>query len=411
MKEKEYKRRENTPDEYRSWLPPEDALPAETADENALSGLPKEVAPLPNPDVRRDEFNHVNARQAEKEAADAYALARQKKRKKRLRRAFYTAFSAAFVWAGMINADSSLFSYFGVDTSALVSPTEPVGPGETSEQKPGDTDSGTEVAQADPTMAGTTEEATEGTTAEAPKKKFVLHPNYGPYDAVGMMSVYDGAIDFENDFSERRLSFLPYDEGSFTGRDLPEATQQEDFTNIGYILICDLNRVSEDADWYEPTATWMLSGDYLTPEDLRHVKFSLRDDIQIRMVRFDPEHKSMQMVVGMHANGGNFDASEYPLFPDIEEDYCEIWTGTPLYSEGWAYLDAYPIPKREGYTFTGWYSSQEAAEADPFSEEATQGRLCVLNPHDFYEADPDSAEGINWTKPVTYHVYAGWQKD
>ena len=395
MKNERYKRRESTPDEYRSWLPPEYTLGAGTPEKEVVTALPDEVAKLPAPDVREDEFNIERGHPTEQSEIDIYLEAKAKKRKKRMRRMLLSAFSAAFVMVGLNSTDSALFGYLGIDTSAIVAPSE---------------SDGTEDAIAKATEGGT-EAGTDEPTEEATKRKFILHPDYGPYDAVGMMSVYDGAIDLEGDYSERRLSFLPFNEGSFTGRDLPEATQQEGFTNIGYILICDRKTVSEDADWYEPTSTWMLSGNYLTPEDIHHVKFVLRDDIQIRMVRFDPEHKSMQMVVGMHANGGSFDASEYPLFPDIEEDYCEVWTGTPLYSAGWAYLDAYPIPKREGYTFTGWYSSQEAADADPFSEEATQGRLCVLNPHDFYEADPDSAEGINWTKPVTYHVYAGWQKD
>ena len=50
---------------------------------------------------------------------------------------------------------------------------------------------------------------------------------------------------------------------------------------------------------------------------------------------------------------------------------------------------------------------------DSFDEAAEKARICVLEAFDFFEKDPSGgdSEGVDWNSPVTYHVYAGWQKD
>ena len=402
MKRESWKRRESAPDEYRTWLPPEYTLGAGAPEREILTPLPKEELKLPNPDVRRDEFNFEQENRNGEPSGDTYEIAKAKKKHKRMRRAFYSACAALFVSLGLLSNDSALFGYLNPDSDIVWDePDEPEMP----------VNSGllpTLPAEEDMGPEDDTEAATAATEA-SPQRKFIYHPNYGRYDAVGMRSVYDGAIDFEGEyFGERRLSFMPYDDGGFSGESLPEASQQEGFVNIGYILICD-----RDSYGGRPTSTWMLQGNYLSRDDVNHVKFSQRDDIEIRMVRYDPNHQNMQMVLGMHANGGNFDADEYPLFSIDSPEYCEFWTCTPLYSEGYTYLDAYPVPKRDGYTFTGWYSSEKAAALDPFDEAAEKARICVLEAFDFFEKDPSGgdSEGVDWNSPVTYHVYAGWQKD
>ena len=391
MKDGKYKRWESPPDEYRTWLPPEDSIAPGAPDKEVITPLPKEDPKLPNPDTRRDEFNFEREVRDESVLTDTQEQIKQKKRHKRKRRMFYAAFSAAFVFVGTLNTESGLFGYLDMPSSSWDEPywDEPY------EDEP--------------------EEPWNGVieTQPRPDTEFVYHPDYGPYDAQGTISVFDGTFDMESgSYGENRLSFTLFSEGSFTGMDLPEASEVDGFTNIGYILICD--GIDPDPATYEvkrPTSTWMLKGNMLSVEDLQHVSFAIRSGVQIHMVRFDPNRQAMEMVVGMHANGGSFDASEYPLFPDITPDYCEVSACSALYSDGWAYLDAYPVPTREGYTFTGWYDSEEAAAADLFSEEATQGRLCVIHPHEFYQEDPDSLEGVDWSKPITRHVYAGWQED
>jgi|GEM_PF-2172721 len=387
-------RRESAPDEYRTWLPPEHTLGVGTPEKEVLTPLPKEDRSLPNPDRKRDEFNLERELRTETPVDDAVAQAKRKKRRKRIQRLLYGTFSAAFMVGGVVIADPALFGTVETVETSAVSPTGAALPGESTSLLPEETEKTSE-------------------TAAGPTQKFDLHPMYSVYDTVGMISVFDGAIDFESEnFGERRLAFSPFNEGTFTGKELPEATVIDGYTNIGYILICDgTSPVSVTGHTQRPTSTWMLTGNEFTPEDLRHVKIALRSGIEIRMVRFDPTRQGMQMIVGMHANGGAFDADAYPLFPDVTPEYCEVSSGTAMYSEGWSYLDAYPVPKREGYRFTGWYSTQEAAEADPFSEAAEKERICAIRAHDFYEKDPSASEGVDWNKPVTYHVYAGWQKE
>lgn len=64
---------------------------------------------------------------------------------------------------------------------------------------------------------------------------------------------------------------------------------------------------------------------------------------------------------------------------------------TPLASAGAVYLCAYPVPVREGYTFTGWFETPEAGEKDGTGTEAFQS-VERLNATAFYEKDEGAAE-------------------
>lgn len=81
---------------------------------------------------------------------------------------------------------------------------------------------------------------------------------------------------------------------------------------------------------------------------------------------------------------------------------------TPLASAGAVYLCAYPVPVREGYTFTGWFETPEAGEKDGTGTEAFQSveRLYTTA---FYEKDEGAAEP-DWSAPKSIVLYAGWKK-
>lgn len=81
---------------------------------------------------------------------------------------------------------------------------------------------------------------------------------------------------------------------------------------------------------------------------------------------------------------------------------------TPLASAGAVYLCAYPVPVREGYTFTGWFETPEAGEKDGTGTEAFQSveRLYATA---FYEKDEGAAEP-DWSAPKSIVLYAGWKK-
>lgn len=81
---------------------------------------------------------------------------------------------------------------------------------------------------------------------------------------------------------------------------------------------------------------------------------------------------------------------------------------TPLASAGAVYLCAYPVPVREGYTFTGWFETPEAGEKDGTGTEAFQSveRLYATA---FYEKGEGAAEP-DWSAPKSIVLYAGWKK-
>lgn len=81
---------------------------------------------------------------------------------------------------------------------------------------------------------------------------------------------------------------------------------------------------------------------------------------------------------------------------------------TPLASAGAVYLCAYPVPVREGYTFTGWFETPEAGEKNGTGTEAFQS-VERLNATAFYEKDEGAAEP-DWSAPKTIVLYAGWKK-
>lgn len=81
---------------------------------------------------------------------------------------------------------------------------------------------------------------------------------------------------------------------------------------------------------------------------------------------------------------------------------------TPLASAGAVYLCAYPVPVREGYTFTGWFETPGAGEEKGTGAEAAQSveRLYATA---FYEKDEGAAEP-DWSAPKSIVLYAGWKK-
>ena len=80
MKRESWKRRESAPDEYRTWLPPEYTLGVGTPEREPLTPLPKEELKLPNPDVRRDEFNFEQENRNGEPSGDTYEIAKAKKK-------------------------------------------------------------------------------------------------------------------------------------------------------------------------------------------------------------------------------------------------------------------------------------------------------------------------------------------
>lgn len=81
---------------------------------------------------------------------------------------------------------------------------------------------------------------------------------------------------------------------------------------------------------------------------------------------------------------------------------------TPLASAGAVYLCAYPVPVREGYTFTGWFETPVAGAENGTGAEAAQSveRLYATA---FYEKDEGAAEP-DWSAPKSIVLYAGWKK-
>ena len=82
-----------------------------------------------------------------------------------------------------------------------------------------------------------------------------------------------------------------------------------------------------------------------------------------------------------------------------------VWEGdTPYASEGYTYLAAFPVPEREGYTFTGWYNEDgEKVEFLTYFD-------FFANPH-LVETEDGSYMDADWDHHIPVELTAGWKKN
>lgn len=98
---------------------------------------------------------------------------------------------------------------------------------------------------------------------------------------------------------------------------------------------------------------------------------------------------NMAMMLVLDGNGGTIEGKNSVIYN----------AGAPLGSAAYVYPCAYPVPVREGYSFTGWYEKKNDNTA-PVGD---------ISAGTFFECD-DTGE-ILWNNGKTVTLYAGWEKD
>ena len=208
-------------------------------------------------------------------------------------------------------------------------------------------------------------------------------------DGTIYVTVYNNTFDMNaandpDDPYSRVLLRQQIPEAEFTELALPAAEfAGEDFVFEGYVIHYN-NVFDRGYDRQSELSSFVLPlGDTLTQEDVERIPVSSDG---IRYVNIHAMWRSQVT-----------DEIKMPLVLDDGMGNAVTYEGdTPFASEGYAYLAAYPIPEREGYTFTGWYD----ADGNLVEAVAYTDFLDAIDAGDYIDYD--------WSNPHPVTLYAGW---
>lgn len=226
--------------------------------------------------------------------------------------------------------------------------------------------------------AETQEEQTQNT-------ELTTLPYYPVEDATSFLTVYNDSYDPET-FDNRILTQdFVFESLLLQGNDysMPTYEPVDGYLFMGWVVYYDKSAASGPL-------IGML-GDALTVDNICYIKpeegTGSGRDIEIHGAwRYDGISDYPYLLV-LDANGGTIE-NESSLTYDAKG---------PMGSGAYIYLCAYPIPLREGYTFTGWYTEMDGGD-----------RKTRLFGMDFYEKNGDD---YDWSHPKTITLYAGWAKN
>ena len=329
----------------------------------------------------------------------------EKKRDRRMRRMY--GMTAAFVLAGCV--------LFGVTDPGKDIPADDT---EITENATGSkTNEGTEAGKTDNTAAAGNTDASDNTgTAD----NTGASDNTGAADSIPEYPLADGTVHiliYNDSFDEKH--FLQSGLGEYNLLLAEETFAESYFTEGGSYTLPSYDKTQEEngyeflgwAAYYKKKKAdggpkLVLLPDTLTEEDL--LCFAPADGV--RKVEIHAAWRTAESGDGtqtgsnmtntliLQAQGGLIEGEESITYNAV----------TPLASAGAVYLCAYPVPVREGYTFTGWFETPEAGEENGTGAEAFQSveRLYATA---FYEKDEGAAEP-DWSAPKSIVLYAGWKK-
>jgi|GEM_PF-447953 len=221
----------------------------------------------------------------------------------------------------------------------------------------------------------------------APEEPFVLvYDTYENEGGVITVTVYNDSVDPGNDWGNRVLLEETYDEDAFPAAlALPEP-YTGDFTDgyepAGYAVVC--------REGGERFARQLEEG-RLTYEEVcwvPPVDGARRVEVYVLWNKTDDDITFAEDILTLDANGG--------------EGTVTVSLETPMASEGMIFLCKYPVPVREGYTFTGWYETPLAV-GEPVD---------FLEVMSFFTNTKDDGYGnidIDWSAPAHKTLYAGWR--
>lgn len=162
---------------------------------------------------------------------------------------------------------------------------------------------------------------------------------------------------------------------------LPEPEPMEGFQFLGWVLYYDKS--------LKPAPSMGMAGDALDSGNVCYVKpVEGSRDIEVHAAWRGIGENKWPYLLTLDANGGTIENESAVTYDAV----------TPLYSDGYAYLCAYPIPVRAGYTFAGWYTQPNGS-----GEKVTR-----VYGMEFYEKNGDEYD-FSSMKDIT--LYAAWAKN
>lgn len=210
-------------------------------------------------------------------------------------------------------------------------------------------------------------------------------PYYPIEDATSFLTVYNDSFDPETFDNRILMQNFVFESLLLQGYDysMPAYEPEDGYLFMGWVVYYDKSAASGPL--------MGMLGDALTKDNTCYVKpedgTGSSRDIEIHAAwRYNGISEYPYLLV-LDANGGTIENGESATYD----------AKGPMGSGAYVYLCAYPIPVREGYTFTGWYT--EANDGD---------RKTRLFGMDFYEKNGDD---YDWSHPKTITLYAGWVKD
>lgn len=219
--------------------------------------------------------------------------------------------------------------------------------------------------------------------------------------------VYNDTMSFQvptpvsNDYEYTILDMITFTMEEFTEYELPEPIAPAGYSFLGWVVHVG-NPFDLNSDWnpfevYQgdpPVDVLTSSGTYAFPVE----NTLTRENVE----HIPPDAEGIR-TVNIHAVWIRQNPSEELLFLD---DGLGVVTAydmdVPLASEGYLYLCRYPVPEREGWTFTGWYDS----EGNRVDLLVCYFSFCPMQ----YDSDGDFI-GYDWSTNQTIYLTAGWEPD
>ena len=228
-----------------------------------------------------------------------------------------------------------------------------------------------------PTEAPTPEPTEEPTPEPTPTPRMT-----GQIHITVFSEVFDWSVD---PYPSEIIADETLDAATFTGYRLPPLPEQKGYKAVGYVLtkysgLAYLGLLYDGEEEPHPIGTVAL-GDTLTADDLEIVPKSIEDIYQAEI-----------HVVWLSDEPNNFHLEFYD-----DSLFGDYYIGFPVYSEQLCYLAPFPVPEKEGKTFTGW------CDADGHMVDA-------VTYFDFFPVIPpaESMEDRDWKNPIPCKVYACW---
>ena len=219
--------------------------------------------------------------------------------------------------------------------------------------------------------------------------------------------VYNDTMSFQvptpvgNEYEYTILDVNTFPMEAFFEYELPEPIAPSGYTFLGWVVHVgnpfDLNSEWNPFAFYDgdpPVDVLTSSGTYAFPVE----RTLTRADVE----HIPPDAEGVRNV-NVHAVWTRQDPAEELLFlGDGQGNLTAYDMDVPLASEGYLYLCRYPVPEREGWTFTGWYDS-EGNRVDLL--------VCYFSfvPM-LYNEDGDFI-GYDWNTSAPVYLTAGWAPD